>query len=514
MISWFGRKNPGRHVPAAGARNIAAEIAEMDSLKGLATVTEALEALTQGRLPLEERFDEAHLLDSTGQPRLVDLIKEYMATARHKKSRENEIWGAAYAYLQALHAAYQSCLARYEADPHGSVRFKLTLPIAIARALRAVRLQLKWTLLRYASPEARIWTDMAELYTYAQTHRVATVEVQVYPGRQIAVREEFAKGLMVAACSNDTFRPAELDYATRLVDHYARLFTVTDAPFDGCTHWFDLDHPGPPMRIARELPRSPSAIYIGAGAALAELASAEAHMAYGGGMPKELMFYDDQDEHLLLSVVRHLALDWAGKAQARKGERRRVTSRVTVVPGLKEILQVLEFAGNDSLDFTNQPAAESWIAEDASDRGYGAVIPSIAGDWVEVGSLVGIEGSSIREWRIGIIRRVNRLQYNNQRVGVELLGRAATLVTIVQDDGHADARDQDEADSQMAVLITADAESRDMVEVIVRSGMFTKLNETKMTMGDRVFRLMPTRIVERSARAERVAFQVLKVYTR
>jgi hypothetical protein len=54
---------------------------------------------------------------------------------------------------------------------------------------------------------------------------------------------------------------------------------------------------------------------------------------------------------------------------------------VTVVPGLKEIIQVLEFANNDSLDFTHRQSAESWIVEDMSEGGYGAVIPAVAGDW-------------------------------------------------------------------------------------------------------------------------------------
>jgi hypothetical protein len=107
-----------------------------------------------------------------------------------------------------------------------------------------------------------------------------------------------------------------------------------------------------------------------------------------------------------------------------------------VVPGLQEILRMLEFANNDSLDFTVLQAAESWIVEDMSDGGYGAVIPSVAGDWVEVGSLIGVEGESFRDWRIGIIRRVTR-HAQQQRVGVQTLGNAAQVLGLGSQDKDA-----------------------------------------------------------------------------
>ncbi len=511
MLSWFGRSEQRTKPTFRSARDVVSDVSELNSLEGLATVTDALTSLTANpKMLLQDRFDEIHLLDSAGQPRLVDLIKEYLATARHKKARESELWGGAYRYLQELYQAYLFCLQRYEADPLGSMRFKLTLPIALGRALRALRLRLKWALLRYTIPEQRIWVEMAGLYTFALENGVAENEVPLYPGRPITVREEFVKGLMVAASSNDTLQPPELDLATRLVDHFAKHFVIAEAPFEGCTHWIDMHNPGPPVRTSRAPPEGASARYIGAGQALGELAAVEAQFAYSGAMPPELVYYDDQDDQVLLKVIKHLALDWAGKTQARKDERRKVTSRVTVVPGLPEIFRALDFAVNDSLDFTDQPTAESWIVEDASEGGYGAVIPSVAGDWVEVGSLIGIEGASIRDWGIGVIRRVNRLDGNQQRVGVQRLGSGAQLVTLEQKSPRADAKSTERAVSEPAVLITRDPESQEQVELIVRSGMFTNLERTEMLLDDRKFRLKPTKIVERSARAERVSFQVLE----
>src|SRR5262245_308563 len=143
MLSWFGRRKPDAKPAYRGARDVIARLAGQDSAHDLAAVTAALEAVTGGNaVTLEDRFDELQKLDGAGQPRLFDMIKEYLATPRHKKVRENELWGGAYGYLIELYNAYLSCLQRYEADPQGSSRFRMKLPIAVARALRALRLQL------------------------------------------------------------------------------------------------------------------------------------------------------------------------------------------------------------------------------------------------------------------------------------------------------------------------------------------------------------------------------------
>jgi hypothetical protein len=510
MLSWFGRRHSEAKSPYRASREVIAHLTGSDSVRDLAMVTTALDAVMgNDALLLEDRFSEIHKLDAAAQPCHFNMIREYLATPRHKKARESELWGGAYGYLIELYSAYLSCLQRYEADPRGAARFRMELPIAVVRALRALRLQLKWALLRYITPEQRIWTEMAGLYSFAVSNGLAAERIPFYPGQQIIVQEEFVKALMIATASSDSLRPEELDLATRLVDHYARFFVIAEKPFEGCTHWFNLRDPGRPARATREPPENSAAIqYFGAGEALANVEAVLAEMSYTGEMPQDLQFYEKQDSQLLSSALKHLALDWAGKTQARRDQRRKITSRVTVVPGLTEIMRALDFAVNDSLDFTDQPAAESWIVEDSSEGGYGAVIPSVAGDWVEVGSLVGIEGASIREWRIGVIRRVNRLEGDQQRVGVQLLGSDAALVALTQEDGRPTAKSAADSPAEPAVLITGKPKRHTDVEVLVRSGMFTNLNETDMRLGNKRYRLKPTRVVERNARAERVAFQV------
>jgi hypothetical protein len=51
-------------------------------------------------------------------------------------------------------------------------------------------------------------------------------------------------------------------------------------------------------------------------------------------------------------------------------------------------------------------------------------------------------------------------------------------------------------------------EAPEGVEVLVRSGMFTNMNETEMQSGSKRLRLKLAKVVERSAYAERVALHV------
>ena len=52
----------------------------------------------------------------------------------------------------------------------------------IARAIRALALQMKWTMLRYAPFEPRLWASIGELYRYAETAAAPRAPLTIYPG--------------------------------------------------------------------------------------------------------------------------------------------------------------------------------------------------------------------------------------------------------------------------------------------------------------------------------------------
>ena len=433
MANWFGRGKPEHPLAdSAKVRELIANLPAKDSAQALGEIATWLELMKRAEdLELEHRFRNLDLLDGASRDHEHEVLRDYLATPRQKKSHEEKLWSAAYGLWRELGAGYQQCLRQSEKGAAGAS--KSSLPIFVGRASRALRQQLRWALLRYESAETGVWADLGRLYQIAETAGFVDEAIAVYPGSSGSgtVKQEYLKALMLAASATESLQPVSQDIAARIVAHCCKSFVISKAPGEGRTHWIDFAAPKAPARLVRDPPSGATVRYVGAGAALKELEQIRAHIAYTRSLPEGLDLNGKQhDDEVLLSLLKHLEQDWAGKSQARRFERRKVATRVTVVPGLSDIIEALEFAVNDSLDFTHQAAAESWIAEDMSEGGYGAVIPSVSGDWVEVGSLVGVEGESFRVWRVGLIRRVTRNEQHQQRVGVQLLTQSATLVKL------------------------------------------------------------------------------------
>jgi hypothetical protein len=359
--------------------------------------------------------------------------------------------------------------------------------------------------MRYESPEARVWTAMARLFETAEAGGLLEESIALYPGSSgtSTVKQEFLKGVMLAASATDSLPPAGQDLAVRIVSYFSGMFVVSQDP-EGCTHWIDLAAPRAPVRVLRTPPSAATVRYVGAGSAVRELEQLRAHIVYTRALPEGLNLGGQDDHEVVLGLLKHLEQDWAGKTQARKHERTKAAARVTVVPGLKEVIASLEFAVNDSLDFTHQKSAESWIVQDVSAGGYGAVIPAVAGDWVEVGSVIGVEGDSFREWRVGMIRRVTRNEQQQQHVGVQLLTQAATLL-------HLRAAGASPASKPTAaVMLSARLEGAKEVEILTPRAYCAKRDGIEVQWSEKTYTLMPVDVVEHNGDYDRVKFTVVR----
>ncbi len=510
----------GKHGAAGGsgvkqARGVFAALPGVDAVAAVKALTEALENIRSADgLPLNDRYAEIQRLDVAAVEHTRALLREYLSTARQKKLREGELWNGAYGYWRELAAAYLRCVQCYAADPRGAVTFKLEAPVALTRALRALRRQLQWTRIRYATPGKELWLELANLYSAVASSNVDG-ELLIYPGEITTVKREFLKAMMQSALSCEDLQPQAQDIASAVVSHFAPQFVFSMKPGSGCTHWFDSLNPNAPVRVTRTPLPDSAVYYFGAGPAVEALEKAIAQLQASRELPPGLALDGIPDPVYIKSILEHVHRDWSGKTQSRAQERQKVNARITVVPGFKDIMRTLEFAVSDSLDFTGQPTAESWVVNNVSKGGYGAVIPSVAGDWVEVGGLVGVEGDVPRAWRVGVIRRVQSVEGNQQRVGVQLLSQNATLVRMRrEDEQQAQVGISQRIPLDFAILLSDEAATQAAaaeVEVLVRSGSFTNADNVYMMAKDQLILLRPKAVVERSATCERVAFKVVKV---
>ena len=492
------------------ARKIVAALPADDASRALEEITRWLESLKAAEAyKLNRRLENLDLLDGASGKHQRRLLQDYLATPRHRKSDEHRLWTDVYRFWRELGEGYLQCLQHYEASPARALAFRDSLPIIIARALRAFRQQLKWILLRYGLVEARVWSELARLYRFAEDKGFADETIAVHPGTigGSTVKQEFLKALVFAASSTDSLHPVAQDLASRLVTHFSRAFVLAGNPGAGCTHWFDLEAPKAPARIVGVPEEKATVRFFGAGPALHELEQLKAHIAYTRSLPDDLELPGEQDIDAVMTLLKHLEMNWSGKTQARRFERRKVASRVTVVPGIQGIIEVLEFAVNDSLDFSHQQAAESWIVEDLSEGGYGAVIPAVQGDWVEVGSLIGVEGETFRQWRVGLIRRVTRNEQQQQRVGVQLLTQNATLAGLRLP---AKGSTAGAATRKLgfAVLLAATPEGRGDVELVIGKDVLDGADSVEMSIGDKTYLLIQGVMVGHGSDYDRFKFKL------
>ena len=143
---------------------------------------------------------------------------------RQQKFHENRLWTAVHGLWKHLGDAYVHCVHGHEANLGGASAIKKNMPVIVARAIRTLTLQLKWVLLRYSLPEARIWADLARLYKLAEDKGYATGAVAIYPGSHGSgtVQQEFLKAMMLWASSTDGLPPVRQEMADGDVDAVAR----------------------------------------------------------------------------------------------------------------------------------------------------------------------------------------------------------------------------------------------------------------------------------------------------
>ena len=516
MLSFLtGNKVDHQMADIKKAREIIAEL-PADPLKALAEITQWLESLRDTKaFKVDRLFENIDLLDAAAKNHQRKLAQDYFATARQQKFQENRLWASSYTFWKALSEAYLECVARFEATQTGGTAFRKNLPVIVARALRTLTLQLKWVLVRYGPVDPRVWSDIGRLHQFAEASGFAASPVAIYPGAHGSgsAQQEFLKAVMLSASSTDGLSPLHQEIAERAVAHFSPGFRVTREPGSGCGYCFDIANGKPPFRvIGDKMPASPTARFFGAGDALAQLIRVESVIRETGAIPSDVHLGGVYDNETVLPVLRHLIAYWSDDAPARSAQRRQTATRMTVLRGMPEILAALDPANSDALDFSDpaeaENTAESWIVENVSDGGYGAIIPAAKSDWVRVGALIGVKTEVAKHWGIGIIRRVTRDEHQQRRVGIQLLSKLAIPVRIGKSGGMFASGPSETNDS--ALLLSTTPDSNGEVAVVLREGIYNARDSLDMVVNNKPYLLMPSRLAEGGEDFDWAVFKVMQ----
>lgn len=433
MIKLFGGGKPDH--PMADpkeAKRILDALPAQDPFKALEELAHWLESVSSVEgFRLEQRVALLFQLDEAAQPRLRRLAKDYFAAARPSKFQANRLWTQAHEYWRQAGRAYARCVDPFAQGAKGADAAKAQLPLLLVRALRGLAQQIKWMQLCYGPIDAAVWGILNAVYSFAEARALGDAKVAVYPGvpGESTPRLEFIKAVIFSASSPDSLLPGEVELAERLIADCAPKFALAAAPGPELVVWTDLAKAMAPLRIAQPPQAAPGLRCFGGGAALEQLLALAQKIEATRRVPAELEFGAGHEPEDVLEVLRHLATNWAQIPPERRHARHRVATKLSVSHGFDGVLEVLGGAA-DSLDFDAGKGAESWLVENVSAGGFGAMVPKMNGDWLKVGTLLALQPEGGANWVVGMVRRLNKTSGSQARVGIQTLAKSPAAATF------------------------------------------------------------------------------------
>lgn len=485
-------------------RKILGELPKDNAFKALDEIAGWLESLAGvENFPGDRLCEVVQQLEEVAQPHLKRLSREYFQTARLSRSEEKRLWSINYGFWTLLSAAYERCLLALAEKSRSGELSKLTLPLLSVRLIAALGAVLKWEQFHYGPSQGELWRRLGAALLAAEEAGVGSKAVAL-PGKSgmTTAVHEYQKVMAFHAASLDSLLPLEIELAERLIVHFLSGFVFTAKAMVDSVYWADLKLAQPPLRLARMPAQAqPTQRFIKPGAAHDEMRAVLDNLERGGDMPPEIDLGGQYRATLLIAVLRHLTTYLSPIPPQRQHARHRVMHRMSVLNGLVNGFVV--FSG----EFGGRPAGlqmESWVVENVSRGGFGAVLGNIPGEWLKVGALLVMQPEGGENWLLGVIRRYHRESENEARVGIQALATKAISVEL-----RARRASSYAAAAGIPALMLQDGNAADELRVILPPATFDPREGMEYLSEGRRFLLSPVALIEQTADYELVRYRQL-----
>ena len=497
MLKLFGAGKPDH--PMADpkeARRLLEDLPAHDPLKALEELSHWFESVsTVEGFRLDQRIQLLFQIDEAGQVQVRKMARDYFAASRPSKFQENRLWKGIHEYWSHAGQAFSRGVDHFVTGAKGADAAKAQLPLLLVRALRSISQQIKWMHMRYGPVDLSVWGIFNRVYGFAEFRGLAGAKVVVYPGiaGESTPQQEFLKGVVFSASSPDALLPLEVDLAERLIGDFTPKFTLGSTASPEMNYWVDINQNMAPQRLVRAPQQTPTLRCFGASEALAEVRALLRKVESSGQVPSSLNLGNSYEPEVVLEVLSHFALYWSPEPPERKHPRHTVKSRLSVAHGFDGLLGVL--GTSSSLDFDDD-GVESWIVENVSAGGFGAVIQQLKGDWLKVGTLIAMQPEGGNNWVAGIVRRVNKVGSNQARVGIQTLSKAPLATQLAA--GHTEVT---------GVLLKGGEPDSGEVRIVLRAGVFVPGQNLEAERGGRFHVYMPQVVEDRGEDYEIARFR-------
>jgi len=296
------------------------------------------------------------------------------------------------------------------------------------------------------------------------------------------------RGFTTPLVADIHYTPNAAEIAARVVAHFVKSFKLGKDAYTGAMYSFDPGRDRPPVRRFGNPAAAADMCFFGPGEAPAKLNEVIAAVEQTGALPSNVVLGAPYAAEAVLGVLKHLAVYWSDKPPARASERRATTARITVVPGYFALLDELERDESDALNFSVS-SAESWVVENVSENGYGALVPASTTDWIRVGEMIGLQVEGTPQWGIGLVRRVMRDEQRQYHVGIEIISRSVVMVRIAPGEGDA-------GEGEHAVLLSGTPDVNGEVGLVMRAGRYDPNLNIRIIGRSKSYLFKPSRMLD------------------
>jgi len=476
-----------------------------DAARTLEEISFWLKALRDAYGVVPERaFEVVDLLDVTAKTPQRQLTSDFVALgSRYQRYQAQRTWHVSFQFSRELGATYQHLLDHYRRGVGigGSEALKPHLTTIVARAIHALRLELKWSLLRQGPVDSVLWKLASTLYGFAEEAGLATEHLKLYPGTAefTSAQLEYLQVLMLGVSATDTLAPEMVHLVDSLVERHAEFFAITRRPRRGVHYFVDLGGAGTPARLVDRVPPNAAIRYFGPDKASGMLDRLIDAISERGMVPIELNPGGTHKAAAILEVLDHLMRYWDPTPPTRASERTSQLTRISVVHDFESVLNMVS-GESQELDFDSN--VETWSVENESQGGYGAVITQTNSEWLEIGTMLGIKEEEGASWGIGLVRRLIRRSADKIYVGIEALSRGVVKVTLGK---------KSSGPPMDALLLLSSREGSAQIPeltLMLTPGTFSLDDPVVMRAFGRRYQLLPKQLREHGTGYEVARFQV------
>lgn len=478
----FGKRCDHPMADIKSAQALLNELPRNDALKSIMELTDWIESVASREdFKLTDQFAVLSLLDETAQPYARKLACEYFTLPDMHTFQGNRLCLVLGNLSAQLANAYNLLFARYGRDDAAA-----KLPLLAARAVRAIREQIKYIAVQYQIHDNLIWHNLAQLYQHAEQQQYLDTPVNLYHAAEpVTIRHEFGKLMAWYACGLNSLSPRSMHLSELILSQYADVVSIALNGQALCS--FDLAHARAPVRIHKDAAARPSMRYVSISGMQGKL-EALIVILEKNIVPEELHLGCAFTAEWVLDAAQHV-LNYVVASPQRMGKRLGLEASLTVVAGCENVL----------VCGAGQEAGESirMVLENASPGGFLARLSGRGGDSIRIGHVLGVKTESVPRMGVAIVRRLSRDAEGLLHVGAQVLTNHASHVTLRSGAG----------EDQHALWLRVEDGT---ATLLMQADIFSMQRSLKVFFDNKNYLLMPVKLDEAGVDYDLASFRVIE----